>query len=117
MKKFITLIIIIISLNCYSQSISISNKSTKEKVILKIILKNNYELKFYENDSLIMKTKYIGEKKFLAKQRKIYTIYYKVDKILKNISIYFFDDIKDFENRRILDYNEELQYLNINDFF
>lgn len=98
----------------FSQSISISKKSTSKKVILKIKLKDNYELKFYDNDNLKRKLKFTGTKYFEAIKVTDHRIYYKIDKRRKIMNVYFFDDIKDLQNRRILDYNEEMEHIEIN---
>jgi hypothetical protein len=104
-KKIIILIVLIINITTYGQEMKLYKNSKKIDAVIKVNLRNNYKLFFYENGIIIKKIKFIGSQFFKIKRAE--RIDTDVDKKNKIFRIYIVNNSDNFKEERILDYQEE----------
>jgi hypothetical protein len=104
-KKIIILIFLIINITTYGQEMKLYKNSKKIDAVIKVTLRNNYKLFFYENGIIIKKIEFIGSQFIKIKRAEI--INTDVDKKNKIFRIYIENNLDNFKEERILDYQEE----------
>ena len=101
MKKTTIVFFLFFSIYSYSQKMEISRNK-----ILKITLKEKQKVHFFENDVLIKKVEFKGTKNFKIENLKDYKLTWKNDKKSKIFSVFFKDEIQEFIQERVIDFNE-----------
>ena len=109
MKKKIIILIFTIFFynNLQSQTLVFKINKIKNEIDLKINLPEEYKLTFYKNYVIKESIEFTGERKYNIKDYKNYKMKWRINKKYKNLEVHFFDNLDNFKEERILDYQEE----------